>query len=136
MAQGNHDRIPVRRHRIAELDVYEVSSEDLEQLERAGLRGAEAFGFLVFGLSVGISLTVTLVTVDISSNRVFESFLITTIIAYVVGVFFGIRWFLERRSAKTVSQRIRSRIGPIGDDEAGVENPDAAAESERPRSEG
>ena len=136
MAQGNHDRIPVRRHRIAELDVYEVSSEHLERLERAGLRGAEAFGFSVFGLSVGFSLTVTLVTVDIPSNRVFESFLIATIIAYVLGVFFAIRWFLERRSAKTVSPRIRSRIGPIGDDEAGVEKPDATAEPERPRSEG
>jgi hypothetical protein len=45
MTNGIHDRIPVRRHRIAELDVYEVSNEELEQLERAGMRGAEAFGF-------------------------------------------------------------------------------------------
>jgi len=135
MTNGIHDRIPVRRHRITELDVYEVSNEELEQLERAGLRGAEAFGFLVFGLSVGISFTVTLITVDVKSDRVFESFLIATIIAYVVGVFFGIRWFLERRSAKTVAQRIRGRVGPIGDDEAGIEPTDAAVESERSRTE-
>jgi hypothetical protein len=136
MTNGIHDRIPVRRHRIAELDVYEVSNEELEQLERAGLRGAEAFGFLVFGLSVGISFTVTLITVDVKSDRIFESFLISTIIAYVVGVFCGIRWFLERRSAKTVAQRIRSRVGPIGDDEAGIEPTDASVESERSRTEG
>jgi|SRR5580704_16314631 hypothetical protein len=136
MTNGIHDRIPVRRHRIAELDVYEVSSEELEQLERAGLRGAEAFGFLVFGLSAGISLTVTLVTVDIRSDRVFESFLIATIIAYVVGTFFGIRWLLERRSSRTVAQRIRSRFGPIGDDEAGIEPVGTGAESERSRTEG
>lgn len=88
MAHGLRDRIPVRRHPIAELDVYEVSSEELDQLERAGLHGAESFGFLIFGFSVGISLTVTLATVDIHSDRLFESFLIATIIAYVVGAFF------------------------------------------------
>jgi hypothetical protein len=135
MTNGIHDRIPVRRHRITELDVYEVSNEELEQLERAGLRGAEAFGFLVFGLSVGITFTVTRMTVEVKSDRVFQSFLIATIIAYVVGVFFGIRWFLERRSAKTVAQRIRGRVGPIGDDEAGIELTDAAVESERSRTE-
>ncbi|HTV46536.1 MAG TPA: hypothetical protein VMF05_14585 [Stellaceae bacterium] len=136
MAHGLHDRIPVRRHPIAELDVFEVSGEELDQLERAGLQGAESFGFLIFGCSVGISLTITLATVEIHSDRLFESFLITTIIAYVVGVFFGIRWFLERKSSKTVAQRIRSRIGPIGDDEAGIEPTGTAAESERSRTEG
>lgn len=136
MAHGLRDRIPVRRHPIAELDVYEVSSEELDQLERAGLHGAESFGFLIFGFSVGISLTVTLATVDIHSDRLFESFLIATIIAYVVGAFFGIRWILERRSSKAVAQRIRSRIGPIGDDEAGIESTGAGAEPERPRTEG
>jgi hypothetical protein len=75
MAHGLHDRIPVRRHPIAELDVFEVSNEELDQLERAGLHGAESFGFLIFGFSVGISLTVTLTTVDIHSDRLFESFL-------------------------------------------------------------
>jgi hypothetical protein len=136
MAHGLRDRIPVRRHPIAELDVYEVSSEELDQRERAGLHGAGSFGFLIFGFSVGISLTVCLTTVDIGSDRLFESFLIATIIAYVVGVFFGIRWALERRSAKAVAQRIRSRVGPIGDDEAGIETTGAGAESERPRAEG
>lgn len=136
MAHGSHDRIPVRRHSIAELHVYEVSSEELDQLERAGLHGAEAFGFLIFGFSVGISLTVTLTTVEIRSDRLFESFLIATIIAYVVGVFFGIRWVLERKSSKAVAQRIRSRVGPIGDDEAGIEPIGADADSERPRTEG
>jgi hypothetical protein len=100
MAHGFHDRIPVRRHRIAELDVYEVSSEELDQLERAGLHGTESFGFLIAGFSVGISLTVSLTTVDIHSDRLYESFLIITVIAYVVGVFFGIRWLWERRSSK------------------------------------
>ena len=136
MAHGLHDRIPVRRHSIAELDVYEVSSEELDQLERAGLRGAGSFGFLIFGFSVGVSLTITLATVDIHSDRLFESFLIATIIAYVVGVFFGIRWILERRSSKAVAQKIRSRVGPIGDDEAGIESTNPGAESERPRTEG
>ncbi|HTT81206.1 MAG TPA: hypothetical protein VMF86_16160 [Stellaceae bacterium] len=136
MSERSHDRIAVRRHRIAELDVYEVSSEELEQLETAGLRSAEAFGFLIFGLSVGITLTATLITVRIPSDRVFESFMIVTIIAYVVGVFFGIRWFLERKSSKTVAQRIRSRVGPIGDDESGIEPSDADAEPERPKTEG
>jgi hypothetical protein len=136
MAHGLRDRIPVRRHPIAELDVYEVSSEELDQLERAALGGAEAFGFLIFGFSVGISLTVILTTLDIRSDRVFESFLIATIIAYLVGVFFGIRWVLEWRSSKAVAQRIRSRIGPIGDDEAGIEPAGASAASERPRAEG
>jgi hypothetical protein len=76
-----------------------------------------------------------LVTVDIRSDRVFESFLTATIIAYVVGVFFGVRWVLERRSAVTVAQRIGSRVGPIGDDEAGVERAGEEPEPERPRNE-
>jgi hypothetical protein len=136
MAHRLHDRIPVRRHQIAKLDVYEVSSEELDQLERAGLRGAESFGFLVFGFSVGISLTVTLTTTDINSDRLFQGFLIVTIIAYLVGVFSGIRWSLERRSSKALAQRIRSRVGPIGDDEAGVEPSGIATETERPKTSG
>lgn len=135
MTHEAQDRIPVQRHRIARLVVYEVSSEELEQLETAALRGAESFGFLIFGFSVGISLTATLVTVDIQSNRTFEAFWATTIIAYVIGVFFTIRWFAERRSSKTVAQRIRSRVGLTGDDEAGIEVA-GNADSERSRIEG
>jgi hypothetical protein len=131
-----YDRIPVRRHRIAQLDVYEISVEELEHLERAALRGSEAFGFMVFGLSVGISFTVTLLTVDIKSDRVFESFLLVTILAFVVGVFFAIRWLIERSASVAVAQRIRSRVGLIGDDEAGLEAVDGTTALERPPSEG
>lgn len=129
----DRDRIPVRRHRIAELDVYEISGEELEQLELAGLRGAEAFGFAIFGLSVGISLLVTLVTVEIGNDRVFYGFLIGTILFLVMGGFFGLRWLLERQRSKPVAQRIKNRVAPIGDDETGTDLVDIEAESERPR---
>src|SRR6266566_7436679 len=45
--------ISIQRHPITALEVYDVTREELDALEKASLRGAEDFGFSIFGFSSG-----------------------------------------------------------------------------------
>jgi hypothetical protein len=121
MAHQPHHPISVRRHPITAIEVYDVTSEELDELERSGLRGTEDFGFSIFGFSSGITLAATVLSVDIKPDRLNQIFWSAMLLAFAIGVYCGIRWIISRKSVRTIAQRIRARVEPLGDQESGVE---------------
>ena len=116
MAKGRKEHIVVERHTYAELILFEVTDDELEQLKKEALTVGEDFSFFLVGISVAITVTVTLLSVQIESNRVFEFFVIVAIIGFLMTAYFGIRWYRKRNEFKEVIERIRSRVAPLGEE--------------------
>jgi hypothetical protein len=114
MAHLRRDVIAVERHSIAGFVVYEISGEELEQLERDPATIGEDFSFALFGLTVGASFLIAITTTTIASNRLYESYLLVSILGFLMAVYFGIRWRRGRRKFRAVIRKIRERVGPFG----------------------
>jgi hypothetical protein len=102
-------RVPIDRLRI-----FDVSEDELESLERGSTESIflnPAIGVL----SVAISLSASLATATFPNDRAFYVFVILTVIGYIAGLAFGLLWLVSRKSLKSVSARIRSRIPPEGE---------------------
>ena len=106
----------VERHEVTGVVIYEVTGEDLEQLEKETLTVGEDFSFALASLSVALSFTATLATVTIPAGKTFDVFWIVMILGYLSGIFFGIRWFRGRNKFESVLSKIRSRGGELGED--------------------
>lgn len=108
------DQIPVERHVFGGLVLYEISGDELDQLENERLVLSEEFSFASVALGVAIALLVTLKTVTFDSDRTYLTFLTVDILAWTTALYFGITWFIGRRKMKSVVKKIRERVGPMG----------------------
>ena len=106
---GGKGSIRIRRGRVDSLLLYEVSEHELDTLGR----GMPASLFLNFGialLSIGCSFFISLVTVQIDSDRIFIVFISTFMICFIVGVILMCLWYRNRQSSATILKKIKSRI--------------------------
>lgn len=111
----NGENIPAKRHRLPHVEIYEVTGDELDNIEREAATIGTDLQFALVLLSAALSFTATLVLTTIPSQRRFESFLIITVIAYILGLSFGIRWLRQREPFKECLRKIRDRrVGPIG----------------------
>ena len=106
----------VERHAVTRVVIYEVTCEDLEQLEKETLTVGEDFSFALATLSVAIAFTVTLATVSIPAGKTNDVFWIVMLGGYLAGLYFGVRWYRGRRQFKSVCRKIRERGGPLGEE--------------------
>lgn len=106
----------VESHPLRELVLYEVSLDDLNQLETETLTIGEDFSFALCCLTVAISFTITLATVNIPAGKTYQFFLVLAGIGYIGALFFGIRWFRSRRNFKSIIKKIKERGGPLGEE--------------------
>lgn len=114
MGTGRKEEIEIERHSFAGLILYEVTSDELEQLERETLSISEDLTFATVGFTLGISFLITLLTVDALSNKTFTVFVILCVGGFFAAIYCGVRWFSGRRSFRRVITRIKSRVGPLG----------------------
>lgn len=112
----------VERHAVTSVVIYEVTGEDLEQLEKETLTVGEDFSFALALFAVAISFTITLSTVSIPAGKTFDVFWIVMLGSYIAGLFFGIRWFRGRHEFQSVCRKIRERGGPMGEEGKVVES--------------
>ena len=103
----------IRRARLDKLSIFEVSESELETLER-GSPDSLFLNLAIFVLSVAISFSTALGTTTITSDRVFNVFVIVTVIGYIAGVTFGLLWWRSHKSVKSVAKKIRNRLPPEG----------------------
>jgi hypothetical protein len=110
-------RIPIARHRIGRIDTYEVPVSDFDRIEEvAGTVGSD-LTFATLGLSVAVTLTVTLNTVTIVNERLHNEFFIVTVMFYLLAVVCGYRWWRQVGDLKKLMDRIRKmQVGPLGDE--------------------
>lgn len=106
----------VERHAVTSVVIYEVTGEDLEQLEKETLTVGEDFSFSLASFSVALSFTATLTTVSIPVGKTYDVFWIVMILGYVAGLFFGIRWYRGRKQFRSVMSKIKNRGGPLGEE--------------------
>lgn len=103
----------IRRARLGQLTIYELSENELEVLEK-GSPSSTILNFSIFLLSIAISFLVSLLTTTITDNRVYVTFLVITIIGFILGILFLIVWFQKYRSSTNIANQIRNRLPPEG----------------------
>jgi hypothetical protein len=108
------DEIAVERHLYRALVLYDVTGDELDQLESERLTLSQDFSFAAVGLSVGVSFLIGITTTTITLDRLFQSFFVVTLVGFVGAAFFGIRWLRGRSKFRSVIQRIRDRAEPLG----------------------
>ena len=116
MTERMRREFTVDRHEVTSIVLYEVTGEDMEQLEKETLTVGEDFSFSLALAAFAISFTVTLVTVTIPPSKTYDVFWIVMLVSYIGALFFGFRWFRGRRNFRNVCQKIRSRGGPLGEE--------------------
>jgi hypothetical protein len=111
------DTIPAARHRISRIDTYEVAVSDFDRIEEVASTVGSDLTFATLGLSVAVTLTVTLNTVTIASERLHDEFFIVMCISYAVAIICGYRWWRQRGELRKQMNRIRAmQEGPLGEE--------------------
>jgi hypothetical protein len=104
----------IRRARLDQLLIYEISESELENLER-GSPDSLRLNFAIFLLGTAISFTTTLATTQIDSIKVWTAFFCLTAMGFALGTFLLCTWFFSRRNVSSIFKTIRSRLPPDGD---------------------
>jgi uncharacterized membrane protein YraQ (UPF0718 family) len=113
----NGERIPAKRHRLEDVEIYEVTGDELDRIEQEAATIGTDLQFALVLLPVALSLTAALFLTTIPSIRVYVTFLVIMIIAYVFGAWFFIRWSRERGTFTRLLGKIRQRrVGPVGEE--------------------
>jgi uncharacterized membrane protein YciS (DUF1049 family) len=106
--ETEHETIPVRRGRVDSIDLYEVTEDELQELERGG----EASNYLNFALaliSIAISFAIALATTN-TTDRQFYVFLIIVVGTALAALIFGVIWWNNRRTVRQLAAKIRARM--------------------------
>lgn len=110
LVQSNDTAFPViKRGSVPSLSLYEVTDYELDVLEQGSPAGL-FLNFGIFLLSVGLSFTLAVTTVDIADDRLFIIYSILSVVGIALGVILILLWFRFRKSTKHVCTKIRGRI--------------------------
>lgn len=109
MSGNRNFGIAIRRARIDSLDIYEISDEELRQLEH-GSPESILLSFAIFCASVSFSFLITVITTVIQSDRLFIVFIIIIAIGFLSALVLFILWARHRQNTKYLIRTIRSRM--------------------------
>src|SRR5581483_6591082 len=105
----NESTLTIRRAKVDSLCIYEITEDELQSLEQ-GNPSSLYLTFWIALLTAAIAFFITLVTVQIKDLRLYDFFLFTTIICFILGIIFLILWMKEFRSIKSTVKKIRDRL--------------------------
>src|SRR3984893_8628303 len=114
VVKGSKEEIEVERHRYEGLVIYEVTSDELNNLKKETLSISEDLTFATIGTTAGLSFLIAILTVDFRSERMFNVFFMVTLVGFIVAIYWGIRWLKGRKSFEGTITRIERRVGPLG----------------------
>jgi len=106
---AKEDSLTIERGKLGSIKVYDVTEHELNQLEKGGSESV-FMNFAIFALSIASSFLITLTTIEIGSDRVFVSYLMVTILGYVIGLILLVLWWKGKSSIKKLIKDIRNRI--------------------------
>jgi hypothetical protein len=98
----------IRYIRLERLTVYEISEDELNNLEH-GPPAPLLLSIALFLLGAAVTITATLFSVEIKDLKTYCIFMICMIIGYVVGVILLIITIIQIRKNKSVGKAIRDR---------------------------
>ena len=99
----------IHRVRLDRLTIFEITEAELDEAER-GSSESLFLNFALSTISIAMSLTVTLLTTKIDSNRVFIGFMVATMVSWMSGLICLTIWIRFKRSSTSVFKRIRARL--------------------------
>ncbi len=101
----SNENIPLRIHSIAQVEAYQVTSEELEALAREGANVGLDFQVSLFCLTVAVSFLIALLTTRIDSRKTFDIFVILVVVDAILGVVFAIKWARTKGSFSAIVER-------------------------------
>lgn len=101
------EQIQIRRHRLSGLDVCDVTTDELDSIEREGGDLGLDFQIFQFCLTVAISVSVSLLSNKPESDRVFIVFAVVIVVAIGLAGIFGLKWWRSRGGFSRLIQKIR-----------------------------
>ena len=111
-AEGRGEKQPrIRRGRVDSLTLFEITDYELDVLSR-GSPSSIFINFAIFFLSTAISFLIALLTVTITSDRVFQVFVIIVVLGFISGGVLFCLWLRNRKAMSAIIKRIRQRIPP------------------------
>jgi hypothetical protein len=113
---GSEKPLRVRRGRVDSLSLYEVTSYELDILEK-GHPGSLYLNFATFLLGVAASFIIALATADLKSVILFAVFVAIAFSAGIIGILLFILWYRSRASIPDIIANIKKRMPPNGDSE-------------------
>src|SRR5258705_5889339 len=121
---ANSEFLPeIRRARINQLTVYDVTDTELEILER-GTPDSLYLNFSIFLLSSSLSFTVSLFTATVTNANIFTVIVVFTVVGYLGSIFLLLLWKKSHTSVTKCVESIRKRLPPEGIQQP-LENADA-----------
>ena len=99
----------VRRGRVDSVNLYEVKENELAVLEN-GEETVIQLNFAIFLLSIAFSGILTLCSATFKTKILENTFLFSTIIGALLGIYLLIMWWRGRKSIKKVIATIKNRI--------------------------
>jgi hypothetical protein len=114
---ANGDKINLRRHALSHVESYDVTADELVQIEEESKTVGQDLQYASNGLTAGIAFSVAILGTEIKSNRVYEAFFMLALMGFAIAAYCGQKYFRGRKRCRTVIQRIRERqIGPVGEE--------------------
>lgn len=108
-ARNESDTIKVRRARVDSITVYDVTEQELDQLEKGG-SGGIYLNLSLSLLSIAVSFLIAVITTEIKSDRQFTIFVIITSVGFLGAVVLGILWWRCRETVTAVVLSIKRRM--------------------------
>jgi hypothetical protein len=99
--------IPAKRFRLREVQTYEVVRDDFDSIETEAMNIGTDFAFATACIPVAITLSITLLTVQVTNQGAKVTFLCLMFSCYIVGGRFAVNAWRHRGRLKKFMQRIR-----------------------------
>jgi hypothetical protein len=103
------DTIRVRRGRMDSIVVYDVTDQELKELERGG-DGGIYLNVALSLASVAISFVIALTTTTITSDRQFSIFFLVAIVSAIGALILALLWWNCRKSMRALILSIKGRM--------------------------
>ena len=103
----NDAHITAKRHRLREVETYEVFRDDFDTIETEASQIGTDLQFACSLLPLAIGLTVTLLVTTIAEDRRYYSILSLTAVFYLLGAFFAVSAFRDKGRFRKLIKRIR-----------------------------
>jgi|SRR5579872_1450230 len=113
----NQEQITAKRHRLPHVDVYDVSGDELDNLERVGSHVGTDLQWTTFWFPIGLSALLTLIATPVPNAHVYEAYLVACFVGFGFSIYFATRWWSNRGEFKNCIGKIRQReVGPLGEE--------------------
>jgi hypothetical protein len=111
-------QIPIQRHGLPHLEVYDVTGDELNVIERECGNVGTDFQVSSLSFATACSFLTALKASPPSDTKTFVVFTVITVLGFALTLIFGVRWFWSRGALARIMQTIRSRpVGPLGSEE-------------------